>query len=378
MTARPPSPISNSACPICSNGWKPPPITAPAISAGSRTGCRTFCAISKPSTRALPRWPRAAAARAPQPVDSGLIDIVKRELSDIRFSQSETDRHTQDSLEAVHNTLGHVVDRLAMIEGDLRAVRPAPPQLAARPHLHPPPAPRRRRRSRAAAIPRAAMPPQPAAAAARTAESRRRRKRISPPPRANSRPRRRRPPLSPRRCRRGRSAKFWSRMPRRRAPAIEPDLPPDHPLEPGTRPNGRVASPSERIAASESAISEIPAAPREPVSSSSFIAAARRAAQAAAAAPANDKAARAPPRPSAGDKARRQGTLDHHLQDPLAAGRRERGRDRARHLQDGDDAARQRQRAASPPPIENSASRRLRPQSPADNAGRRRRRRRRR
>ena len=55
--------------------------------------------------------------------DSGLIDIVKRELSDIRFSQSETDRHTQDSLEAVHNTLGHVVDRLAMIEGDLRTVR---------------------------------------------------------------------------------------------------------------------------------------------------------------------------------------------------------------------------------------------------------------
>src|SRR5262249_52592371 len=53
--------------------------------------------------------------------------------------------------------------------------------------------------------------------------------------------------------------------------------------EPGTRPGGRVATPSERIAASESAISEIPAAPKEPVSSSSFIAAARRAAQAAAA-----------------------------------------------------------------------------------------------
>ncbi|MFT4118082.1 tetratricopeptide repeat protein, partial [Bradyrhizobium sp.] len=66
---------------------------------------------------------------------------------------------------------------------------------------------------------------------------------------------------------------------------IAPELPPDHPLEPGTRPNGRAATPSERIAASESAISEIPAAPKEPVSSSSFIAAARRAAQAAAAQP---------------------------------------------------------------------------------------------
>jgi len=67
--------------------------------------------------------------------------------------------------------------------------------------------------------------------------------------------------------------------------ALAPELPPDHPLEPGTRPGARIATPSERIAASESAISEIPAAPKEPVSSSSFIAAARRAAQAAAVQP---------------------------------------------------------------------------------------------
>ena len=133
--------------------------------------------------------------------------------------------------------------------------------------------------------------------------------------------------------------------------AIEPDLPPDHPLEPGTRPSGRVASPSERIAASENAISEIPASAREPVSTSSFIAAARRAAQAAAAAPASDK----PPRSvqaafgrqgQGQEQGPRQGIVDDHLQDPLAAGRRQRGRDRARHLQDGDDAARQRQPAA--------------------------------
>src|SRR6516162_2974825 len=55
--------------------------------------------------------------------EGGLPDLVKRELADVRFSQAETDRHTQDSLEAVHNTLGHVVDRLAMIEGDLRTAR---------------------------------------------------------------------------------------------------------------------------------------------------------------------------------------------------------------------------------------------------------------
>jgi localization factor PodJL len=63
---------------------------------------------------------------AATPMDGDLVDTIKRELSDIRFSQSETNRHTQDSLEAVHNTLGHVVDRLAQIEVDLRNARPAP------------------------------------------------------------------------------------------------------------------------------------------------------------------------------------------------------------------------------------------------------------
>ncbi|QOG16609.1 hypothetical protein [Bradyrhizobium sp. SEMIA] len=65
--------------------------------------------------------------------DTGVVDLVKRELSDIRFSQAETNRSTQDSLEAVHSALGHVVDRLSMIEGDLRAVRSAPPAPAPQP-----------------------------------------------------------------------------------------------------------------------------------------------------------------------------------------------------------------------------------------------------
>ena len=59
-------------------------------------------------------------------MDSDVVDAIKRELSEMRFFQSETDRHTQDSLEVVNNTLGHVVDRLAMIEGDLRAARAMP------------------------------------------------------------------------------------------------------------------------------------------------------------------------------------------------------------------------------------------------------------
>src|SRR4029077_7944856 len=73
--------------------------------------------------------------------DAALADLLKRELSDIRYSQSETNRHTQDSLEAVNSSLGHVVDRLAMIEGDLRAVRAAPaPEMAPAPAYGPMPA----------------------------------------------------------------------------------------------------------------------------------------------------------------------------------------------------------------------------------------------
>ncbi len=225
----------------------------------------------------------------PGPGDDGMIDLVKRELSDIRFSQSKTDRQTQDSLETVNSTLGHVVDRLALIEGDLRTVRsapvpqPEPPQAAPRLAMAPQPKPELPNPAAAelsafqaervqeerppaphfdaaprdfhAAEPEAAMPPQAAA---------------EPPPLAIS------------------EILLPSSSPR--APALAPDLPPDHPLEPGTRPGARPASPSERIAASESAISEIPATPRPPVSSSSFIAAARRAAQAAAAQPLNEKA----------------------------------------------------------------------------------------
>jgi localization factor PodJL len=201
------------------------------------------------------------------PADSGLVDIVKRELSDIRFSQSETDRHTQDSLEAVHNTLGHVVDRLAMIEGDLRSARSAPvaQQWAA------PPAPQAVPPQTTA--PRVAMPlqakpelPNPAASQEHFAAAPREFHAASA--------------VAP---------KVAGEI---LEPRAAPALPPDHPLEPGTRPAGRPASPSERIAASENAISEISTSPPEPVSTSNFIAAARRAAQAAAASPASEKAAR--------------------------------------------------------------------------------------
>jgi localization factor PodJL len=222
--------------------------------------------------------------------DSALIDIVKRELSDIRFSQSETDRHTQDSLETVHNTLGHVVDRLAMIEGDLRVVRTAPD---APPALSP--ASLQTAMPQAAAS-RAATPPQPkpelpnpAAAQAQFATA----------PREFQTA----PPAIPAAAAVASRAISEILEPHAAPPraAIAPDLPPDHPLEPGTRPTGRLGSPSERIAASERAISEIATSKPGQTSTSSFIAAARRAAQAAAAAPPAEKPARGSLKKLAGD-----------------------------------------------------------------------------
>ena len=227
-----------------------------------------------------------AESRNSAPADSGMVDLVKRELSDIRFSQAETNRSTQDSLDAVHSALGHVVDRLSMIEGDLRAVRTAPPAPAPQPMPMPMAAPMEPAPVAREPRPQAQQPkydpkpelPNPAAMqAAQSAfvaaprEFHAAAVPVAPPPVPPA-------PVPPR-------AISEILEPHTARASLAPELPPDHPLEPGTRPGGRVATPSERIAASESAISEIPAAPKEPVSSSSFIAAARRAAQAAAAQP---------------------------------------------------------------------------------------------
>ena len=263
--------------------------------------------------------------------DSGLADLVKRELSDIRFSQTETDRHTQDSLEAVHNTLGHVVDRLSMIEGDLRAVRPQPVEAAAAPSFV---APAASTPEPSYFVPKTPEPayaePVYAEAEATSLET----ERVAMAPQIK-------PELptpsatqthfaaAPRDFNVASQAEPAAAPPRtiseilepHTAPsrvAIAPDLPPDHPLEPGTRPSGRVASPSERIAASESVISNIPAAaPKEPVSTSSFIAAARRAAQAAAAAPPPDKAGKQPKAAQAAGQAKGPSTITSKIRSLL-------------------------------------------------------------
>jgi localization factor PodJL len=153
------------------------------------------------------RLPNAmrGAAEAPE------FDTIKLEV-----------QRNQDALEAVHGTLGHVVDRLSMIETNFRGGTSTPAPAAANPAAFEPPAPK------------------PAAAAA-------------PAP-----------------------AIEQTRRP------IDPDLPPDHPLEPGSAGARQAMSPAERIAASEAALgSAKPPVIPDPGGKSNFIAAARRAARAA-------------------------------------------------------------------------------------------------
>jgi localization factor PodJL len=245
---------------------------------------------------------RNAAAPAAMQMDSGLVDLIKRELSDMQFRQSETGRQTQDALEVVHNTLGHVVDRLAVIEGDLRTVRAAPVPPAA-----PVPTPRAAMPQQPVAPPPRPELPNPVAAQPHFAAAPREFHAAEPPAApAIATPRAISEILEP------------QAAPLPRA-AIEPDLPPDHPLEPGTRPLGRAASPSERIAASENAISEISPGSREQASTSSFIAAARRAAQAAAAQPAKDNKTRraAPPKDPTGGAAKGSSTITSKIRSLL-------------------------------------------------------------
>jgi localization factor PodJL len=172
------------------------------------------------------RIPQAGRGGAPEAAET---DGLKRDV-----------QRTQDSLEAVHGTLGHVVDRLAMIETGLRGAEALPKaaNFPPQPSVAPPtvtPAPPVMRTTVAA----------PSAAPAATG---------NPAPATESE---RRP--------------------------IDPNLPPDHPLEPGLGTRGRTGnSPADRIAASEAALGGArPPVIADPGGKSNFIAAARRAALAA-------------------------------------------------------------------------------------------------
>jgi localization factor PodJL len=173
----------------------------------------------------------------------------KRDLADLRLTQAEADRRTQAMLAAVQDTIDRLAHRLDRIESDSRA----------EPQPHPPQPP-----LQAAMMPALARVPTVAPAEA-----------ISPaaPLRAGGALQAEAPPQA------GAPTASHPLAPVR--PAIDPSLPADHPLEPGSR---RAATAAERIAASETGL-----APRksngasETSEKADFIAAAWRAAQAAAA-----------------------------------------------------------------------------------------------
>jgi localization factor PodJL len=143
-------------------------------------------------------------------------------------------QQTQHSLESVQGALEHLIDRLASIENDIRSAGPVP--AAAAPAV-------------SAAAPGRAAAPAPAL-----------------PPAVPARAAERNPA----------AAAHNEHQP------IDPNLPPDHPLEPGATRGRSGNSPGDRIAASEAALGQVkPPAVPDPGAKPNFIAAARRAAQAA-------------------------------------------------------------------------------------------------
>src|SRR6185437_671134 len=170
-------------------------------------------------------------------IERGLADLLVH-IEDMRTSGPATASHaepsqavdelksdiarTHDALDAVHGTLGVLVDRMAMLEKNMRAERQAPPAAPAPSEdaeLRQPPG-----RVAVRLVSDQVPPESPVAAPA-----------VHPP--------------APRRMMASR-------------PPIDPDLPPDQPLEPGSGRPRIEDHPSARIAASEAALgSARPAAP---------------------------------------------------------------------------------------------------------------------
>jgi localization factor PodJL len=240
---------------------------------------------------------------APEPGVAPLhTDALGKEIDELK----QTGQRTQDSLEDVHGTIDHVVDRLAMIEQGVHGHVDAPkeavqPQTAAAVSPEPvtTPAP-------TAVSPEPEATPAPAAVSLEPttppapADSPQAEAAPAPPslsPAAMSAPDDS-PPMAPQ------PAATPEPAPPAVAPRqpIDPSLPPDHPLEPGSgAARGRSAgTPAERIAASEAALAPTkPPVIPDPGGKPDFIAAARRAAQAAAAAtPDRRPLAGEPPEPN--------------------------------------------------------------------------------
>lgn len=188
---------------------------------------------------------------------------------------------TQSALDAMHGTLGIVVDRLATIEKGVREPRPAFDEtmelnrpvgkVAARAVVDeapqaPPAPPARMEASQPAPQPSPLPPrPYPQQPAAELAAA------LAPQP--AQRPA---PPQQPQQQAPQQAAA--RRLPPAPRLPINPDLPPDMPIEPGSAPPRFAASHAARIAASEAALGAARPAADASAGKSGFIAAARRAA----------------------------------------------------------------------------------------------------
>ena len=138
---------------------------------------------------------------------------VERDVAEMKAN----DRRTRDLLEAVQETVEHVVNRLASIEGGLRGGEASPSTVST---------------SLSAPTPQSIVAHSGLPSAANIA-----------------------PPLAPEPLPEPETAAQISAA---RVP-IDPSLPPDHPLEPGSTPGHARSnlSPAERIAASEAAIGSV-------------------------------------------------------------------------------------------------------------------------
>jgi localization factor PodJL len=216
----------------------------------------------------------ARAVMADMPNSEAGLAAFRQDLETLHAHQAESDQRTQDTLEALHETLERLVDRLASVETGLHA----PPRGAAAPM----PAPhelreQQRRDQQLRDEPLHVEPPTPELRAPDLRMTEAPVDFMAPPPvmAAPSVPAAAPRPATP-----------FLPVQRAERPPIDPDLPADTPLEPGTA-AARGRTPAERIAASEAALG--PAlgtlkreAGPEVAGKANFIAAARRAAQAAA------------------------------------------------------------------------------------------------
>src|SRR4029077_12557293 len=190
------------------------------------------------------------AERVARRIAADMAEAVPRsdfEVSSLQRDLAESEQRTHETLEAVHDTLERLVERLAAIETSAHAPKPA---------YSPQPID-----TTAFAQPRDPIVPQARAPEVPAPETN-----APEPAHEPSVPALRPPP--------------FMHVARPERPPIDPDLPADTPLEPGSA--GRSRSPAERIAASEAALAPLKReGTPEVTGKANFIAAARRAAQAA-------------------------------------------------------------------------------------------------